>query len=595
MKERHFSLVKQFPIRKEEAWDILATNDHLNRLIGLFPVEFSDARFDESLFYRPAKAKLGGVSLEWKEYPFEWVKGEQYSVQRLYTAGPLAEFYAGIKMRDVSVDENPMTEVEVFSMLRPANIIGKLAIPAIAIPGMKKTIAYIEKYIALDSRIVVLPPPKHLSSTNKQALSYAMDKLEPSKAKEFLKQHIIQSHDQALVEMQPYKLADQWGIDREEVLVLFLEATKAGVLTLSWSLMCPTCRVAKESASSLRDVKNEVHCDLCGITYDMTFDETIELRFTVHPAVRKAVSQTYCIGGPNITPHILLQKRIRSGTSSELPAIHSEKDVRLRILTRSHLVFQCDEEGVALTYRDDGFDSDHFSIQGCTLQNESSRDIVAVVEEVERDPNVVTAANVTTMTKFRRLFSSEVLAEGQEIGVENVTIVFSDLRGSTSLYESAGDARAYRQVNDHFQFLSEKFKNHKGTIIKTIGDSVMAAFFVPENAVKAALDIQHSIGDFNAEHGTNLTIKLGMYTGPAIAVTANNQLDYFGHTVNMASRIEQESKGNDIMLSSDMLERKEIRAILKVYEMESYEAALMGIRKEVSLVRIKTTREFVTV
>ncbi|WP_377890247.1 adenylate/guanylate cyclase domain-containing protein [Alkalihalobacillus sp. R86527] len=596
MKERRFSLVKQFPLPKEKVWDLLATNDHLNRMIGLFPVQFSNAKFDDSLFYLPAKAKMSGVSLSWKEYPFEWVKGEYYSVQRIYTSGPLAEFRAGIKLKDVSVDEEPMTEVEVFSMLRPATVLGKLVIPVVAIPGMKKTHAYIEKYIALeDSPIVAVPQPKHHSTTNEQALTHVMNKLEPSKAKDFFMEHLIQSHDQGVVEMQPYKLADQWGLDRDDVLSLFLEATKAGVLNLAWSLMCPTCRVAKETESSLRNVKSDVHCDLCGISYNMNFDETIELRFTVHPSIRKAVSQTYCIGGPNITPHILLQKRIRAGTSWDIPTIASDKDVRLRILTKSHLVPESEEEEDELTYRDDGFEKDGFSRNGCTLHNKSRREIVAVVEEIERDPNVVTAAKVTTMTKFRRLFSSEVLAEGQEIGVENVTIVFSDLRGSTSLYESAGDANAYRQVSDHFHFLSERIMKHGGTIIKTIGDSVMAAFYVPEDAVKTAIDIQQSIDAFNTEHDTDLSIKLGMYNGPAIAVTANNQLDYFGHTVNMASRIEQESVGNDIMVSSDMLERPEIEEMIQAYEVEAYETQLYGIREAVPLVRIKPSAVYVSV
>ena len=65
----------------------------------------------------------------------------------------------------------------------------------------------------------------------------------------------------------------------------------------------------------------------------------------------------------------------------------------------------------------------------------------------------MTAAKVTAMKEFRHMFSSEVLAPGNQVGVENIAFLFTDLLGSTVFYEEVGDAQAYGQVRRHFEFL----------------------------------------------------------------------------------------------------------------------------------------------
>ena len=79
--------------------------------------------------------------------------------------------------------------------------------------------------------------------------------------------------------------------------------------------------------------------------------------------------------------------------------------------------------------------------------------------------------------------------------------------------------------------------------MKTIGDAVMAVFPRPEAAVQAALEMQQKIGAFNRAHHIEppLVIKLGVHQGPMIAINANNRLDYFGRTVNIAARVQGEA------------------------------------------------------
>jgi class 3 adenylate cyclase len=165
--------------------------------------------------------------------------------------------------------------------------------------------------------------------------------------------------------------------------------------------------------------------------------------------------------------------------------------------------------------------------------------------------------------------------------------MFSDLKGSTALYERVGDAAAYRLVREHFAFLAATVREHDGALIKTIGDAVMAAFADPADAVAAALAIQRKVADFNRAHGgAGIVIKLGLHCGPTIAVTLNDRLDYFGGTVNMAARLQNESRGGDIVLSSAMLEDAAAAALLRGLAVREEVATLKGFDRPVPFRRI---------
>ena len=195
----------------------------------------------------------------------------------------------------------------------------------------------------------------------------------------------------------------------------------------------------------------------------------------------------------------------------------------------------------------------------------------------------LTADRVTALQAFRDLFSGDVLRPGDEVAIGQVTLMFTDLKGSTALYERIGDAAAYHLVRDHFAFLAEQVRENEGAIVKTIGDAVMAAFADPAAAVKAALAIQDHVAHFNAEHGGeagrgDIVIKLGLHKGPCIAVTLNERLDYFGGTVNMAARLQGRSEGGDIVLSEALMAEPEVKALLAGTSIERGERGHQGLR-----------------
>ena len=210
-----------------------------------------------------------------------------------------------------------------------------------------------------------------------------------------------------------------------------------------------------------------------------------------------------------------------------------------------------------------------------------------MLEEVNWTGQETTAAQVTALQEFRDLFSGEVLAPGQQVAVRDIALIFSDLKGSTSLYEVVGDAPAYSRVNKHFEFLRKEIVEHQGTVVKTMGDAVMGAFYRLEDAAAAALRIQREIGPWCEAQGISppLVLKTGLHHGPVIAVSANGQLDYFGRTVNVAARLGAESTGGDVVLLKEVLE--ELRRLPDDATVLHFTARLRGLSGERDLVRLR--------
>jgi class 3 adenylate cyclase len=281
------------------------------------------------------------------------------------------------------------------------------------------------------------------------------------------------------------------------------------------------------------------------------------LTFTPHPQIRFFHDDTYCIGGPMITPHILIHQQLQPGETRTLRTRLDPGEYRIRTqrpgveqwLVMSgegeyeidQLAIQASAEAIeAVSQHETDADDEGLTL---VMSNEADYDQRIYVERAEWYTDAVTAAEVTTLQHFRELFSDAVLRPAEEIGIEAMTILFTDLVGSTAMYNRIGDAPSYALVRDQFSFLQRIVREYDGGIVKTIGDAIMAAFVDPANGVEAALAIQRQVDAFNADHPDQpLKIKLGMHHGPCIAVNLNGRLDYFGTTVNLAARLEGVNK-----------------------------------------------------
>jgi class 3 adenylate cyclase len=180
-------------------------------------------------------------------------------------------------------------------------------------------------------------------------------------------------------------------------------------------------------------------------------------------------------------------------------------------------------------------------------------------------PQRLTGLEVIHYPSYKRLFGDRVLSGRERMRIAAVTVVFTDLAGSTRLYEQVGDADAYNLVRDHFEYLTQCVEKQGGVIVKTIGDSVMASFLSNRDALLAMDESIRQLQAYNGAHAEErrLLLRAGMHRGPAILVTLNEQSDYFGGTVNKAARIQSVARGGELSVSQEVYADPEFRSALQ--------------------------------
>jgi class 3 adenylate cyclase len=158
---------------------------------------------------------------------------------------------------------------------------------------------------------------------------------------------------------------------------------------------------------------------------------------------------------------------------------------------------------------------------------------------------------------FRDLYGTDTLDAEQRLKITSLSFLFTDLKGSTSLYERVGDLAAFDLVRQHFRVLHEIVASETGAIVKTIGDAVMATFPSPDRAVAAALRMREAMQQLNAERGgEDLMLKIGIHEGPCLAVVLNERQDFFGHTVNIAARVQGLATSQSIFATGAVVENQ---------------------------------------
>jgi adenylate cyclase len=607
---RQFRFPFPVPLARERVWELVSNTDHFNRAIGLPAPDAGPVAEGDLSLAREVSTRIGPLPVRYREYPYEWVSGERFSVRRSCTAGPFAEYSFGMELTDgpPAPDGTPTTAVIVLFDVAPKNLIGWVSAGVAARGVCRGARAYLEEASRLQSagKTWMLPKLATRVEINGPELDRLLGELagRPVRAEliPLLREHLLTCDDEEAGALRPFVLAARWGADRDEVLRLWLHATTIGLLRLRWQLMCPVCRVAKDDRETLAHVTGEGHCDICGVDFTGNFDRYVELRFSTHPAVRAAEAAAYCIGAPSRSPHILVQQFLPAGGSAKIPH-PGGGGLRLRVLRLNHMVaFQGsespEEAPVTAVLGPEGWLHESLPAPSgrsvIRLSNQSDRDLLVVLEQTEWDPDAVTAARVTAMQEFRDMFSSEVLAPDQQVGIESVSLMFTDLAGSTALYEQVGDASAYGSVRRHFEFMLTWIGRNRGSIVKTIGDAVMAVFYTPEDAVRAALEIQSHVNEWNAGRPGEapIVIKIGVHHGPAIAINSNDRLDYFGRTVNIAARVQRVSMGGDCVLTQECLHREGVRSLLAEFRSarETVRATLKGIEDEFELARVTPGR-----
>jgi class 3 adenylate cyclase len=371
--------------------------------------------------------------------------------------------------------------------------------------------------------------------------------------------------------------AAEHNLDEEDVIAAFLHGARLCIFDVSWNILCPGCGGVLNSGTTLKTVKQaEYTCALCAAGYEPTLDEIVEVTFTISPRVRKIAAhdpetlpwieyykQVYWSSGFDLPDDETLAKLIKEVTldTIELPAgekavlslqlpeafvivfdpvIHMSQFIEVKgeptrkrqllgfVMTKDHaptrtIQMRPGPLRISLENR-----SNVRTFPGIWVAGNKLHDLLG-----KRRP-FLTAKRLLTNQTFRDIYRTDTLDIDQRLKITSLTFMFTDLKGSTELYERVGDLVAYDLVRAHFQVLNEIVAAERGAVVKTIGDAVMATFPTPERAMAAALKMREALKDLKGD----LLLKIGIHEGPCLAVSLNDRQDYFGRTVNIAARVQ---------------------------------------------------------
>ena len=134
-----------------------------------------------------------------------------------------------------------------------------------------------------------------------------------------------------------------------------------------------------------------------------------------------------------------------------------------------------------------------------------------------------------------------------------LAILFADVVGSTRLYELMGDLKARDMVAICIDVMRSATEQHQGTVIKTMGDEVMASFPSADQALNAAATMQQQISRHSQlkVEGQPVTIRIGCHFGPVVL----ENRDVFGATVHTANRMTSQAKGGQIMTTAAVVDK----------------------------------------
>jgi class 3 adenylate cyclase/CHAT domain-containing protein len=154
-----------------------------------------------------------------------------------------------------------------------------------------------------------------------------------------------------------------------------------------------------------------------------------------------------------------------------------------------------------------------------------------------------TPRNIDELLRQRRELDTEL----RDKYSREVTILFTDIKGSTQFFEKRGDLEGRAMVQAHNDLLFPIVEKHGGTVIKTIGDAIMASFQLPSDAVASAIEMQRSLECHNRDTnaGEGISVRIGINHGTGLVETN----DVFGDVVNVAARIESLADGGEILVS----------------------------------------------
>jgi len=419
-----------------------------------------------------------------------------------------------------------------------------------------------------------------------------------------LKELVEKGEDRALNRVNPLAYAADRRLSEEAVVDTLVHSARLGLFDLSWNMLCPGCGGVLAAGTTLKTInRHDYFCSLCAGSYEPTLDDLVEVAFTVNPRIRRIAAHD-----PETLPPNEYMRQIFWSSGVDLP---DDIDAMIDEITLDMMELAPGEKAAMSLTLPEGFiiifdpvthtslflevageetherrtvsvvfNDAHVHAGNRTLQpgpvriafeNKSAKKTIpglwvsgdALHRTLGKRRPFLTATRLLSNQTCRDLYRTGTLDQDQRFKITNLTILFTDLKGSTALYDRVGDLAAFDLVRDHFGALLNAVAAEGGAVVKTIGDAVMATFPTPDRAMRAAMRMRKSMREINDARGSeDLALDIGLHEGPCMAVVLDERQDYFGQTVNVASRVQGLADPSAILVTKPIIDGANVARIL---------------------------------
>jgi serine/threonine protein kinase/class 3 adenylate cyclase len=546
-----------------DLWPHVSNTERINSAVGVPSVKYATKRDDQGRLRKFGEFRMAGLQIGWEEHPFEWVEGQRLGILREFHQGPFVWFLSIVEL---------IPRVEGGTRLRhtvrilPRGLMGRLvATMEVRVKGKRnldRVYRRIDRSVtgglAKGPRTDPFADAPSLSTIRRQTLDERLDRLaergiDPNTI-DCLGQFLREAPAQELGRIRPIALARTFSIQPDRMIAACLAAAKEGLLDLHWDILCPTCRVSSQVANTLRAIEDHANCEVCDLDFEVDLAKSVEMIFRANPEVRSADTGTYCIGGPEHSPHVVLQLRLPPGKRVELTPLLSEGQYSLRSAQLPYNYLLRAMPGRGTTHTEIVLSSNSDSARESqvragrntlTITNDFDREIVVRLERRIPRMDVLTAAQASSLPLFRELFPDEAPHPERFINVSTITLFAIDILKADGIFDGQSDVEVYEMVRQFRSELQRLAQKHAGTVVHSVGSEFLLAFDKPVEVV--ALAEQLAKGLRSSDRKLNLCAAI--HRGTALATSSGDQLDYFGGTVHQVRRLLQHAAPGELWMT----------------------------------------------
>ncbi len=417
-------------------------------------------------------------------------------------------------------------------------------------------------------------------------------------ALEVIEQWVLSgAHDFFTQRLIPLRLSEQAQLSVKRLVSELLYAVPVGLFDLNWEVRCPHCHATTNTYNHLSQGTGLDQCQGCEKEFKVDFARWVDVTFSLNLEIDDRQSLPVSCELPEGIQSFFNLEVNYSDTQSAAETIIEPGQYRYVCpitKARGILVIEGNNNELLQEFNlqlvENHFQPNYLqAYPGQIKINLTNLDSpIAHLQLVKDDlpPHPLTphlaGLDLIHYPAFRTLFGDQVLSEREQMQVASVTTLFTDITGSTAMYERLGDVVAYNRVRDHFEILFTQIEQHGGIVLKTIGDAVMASFTSNKQALLSIINVLENFKQYNNHRQVDehIHIKIGIHRGPAILVNLNNQLDYFGSTINKAARIQSLADSGEICFSEPVYQDNAFRQVLKewgIKEVSHHSVNLKGI------------------